>query len=127
MLRPYLRRILPAAAPGIAAADAPDPPARAAHRAVLPHRADHVVTARRLEPASAADQRAECVLIDAHQHDDDLAREMPDGERRAMEPTWLRRFSVRLAMFALVIHSIQQPDTLIQSALQTCLNSRPPL
>ena len=63
------RRIVPAAAPGMAAADAAEALPRAPHGAVLLDRFDEVLAARRLEAAARADEGADAELIAAHRGD----------------------------------------------------------
>lgn len=85
-----LRRIESPPAPRIAPANPPDTFAAPAHRAVFAHRTDHVVTARRLESAIAADERTQRPLVNTHEHDDQLARQVPDNAGRAAENILLR-------------------------------------
>ncbi len=63
------RRIEPARAPRIAAADTADPLARAAHRTVLLHRGDEVFAAAWLEPAQRRQNRPQNALVAAHAAD----------------------------------------------------------
>jgi hypothetical protein len=70
---PPSRRIVAAGIPGVAAADSPDAPQGAADRPVLPHRADEILAATRLEAAAAAQQRANRPLVEPHQADQQQA------------------------------------------------------
>ena len=62
-------RIVPAAAPGMAAADAAEAAPRAADGAVLLDRFDEVLTACRLEAAARTDEGTDAELIAAHRGD----------------------------------------------------------
>jgi hypothetical protein len=61
-----LRRVVATLAEWVAAEDAPQAQRHAAEHAVLLDGPDHVVAARRLEAALAAEERAERELVDAH-------------------------------------------------------------
>src|SRR5262245_36755747 len=83
--RPFIQlgRIVAAAAQRIAADDPPDSLKRAPHRPVFLDGIDHVVAARRPEPAVPAHNRAQRELIHTHDRDDRPSRK---SHNRADDP-----------------------------------------
>src|SRR5262245_32577705 len=72
-------RVVAAAAPRAAAADAPRPLAGAAQRAVLLDGEDEVFAATRREAADRRQQRPQADLVEAHAGDEEGGGEAPQG------------------------------------------------
>lgn len=79
-----LRRIVPTARKWMAAADSAEPFPASANRAVLLDCFDHVMAAAWLIPAFGAKQRADGVLIESHQCDQDPSRQFPKKSQRTV-------------------------------------------
>jgi hypothetical protein len=69
----------------VAAGDAAKTAQEASQCAVLLYGADHVVAARGVKPALAADQRAERVLVEMHQADEHQRRQSRHNVKKAAE------------------------------------------
>jgi hypothetical protein len=79
-----LRRVVPTARKWMAAADSAEPFPASANRAVLLDCFDHVMAAAWLISALGAKQRADRVLIESHERDQDPSRQFPKKSQRTV-------------------------------------------